>query len=92
MRSVTVEGDVRPITERPQANYRLSARFLTPWGSRFAPVVPSMNMTQSQGSRDFGSNGTSALAGQNPIGIRFQRAADNEPPFEVVASSQTYVA
>lgn len=84
--AVTLEGDVRPITERPQANYRLASP------AYFETVGIPLRYGRIFGEQDRNiraaliSESTAKLLwpGQNVIGRKFKRAADNEDPFEIV--------
>lgn len=84
--AVTLEGDVRPITERPQANYRLTSP------SYFETVgIPLRDgrifSEQDRNIRAALVSESTAKAlwpGQNVIGKEFKRAADNERPFRIV--------
>jgi predicted permease len=84
--AVTLEGDRRPITERPQANYRFVSR------DYFDALGIALRAGRVFEDRDRNvraaivseSTARALWPGQNPIGMRFRRAADNETPFEVV--------
>lgn len=84
--AVTVEGDQRPITERPQANYRfVSADYFNTLGIALRAGRVFEDRDRNIRAAIVSESTAQALwPGQNPIGIRFKRAADNEPPFEIV--------
>jgi predicted permease len=84
--AVTVEGDQRPITERPQANYR----FVSP--DYFNTLGIALRAGRVFEDRDRNiraaivseATAQALWPGQNPIGIKFKRSADSESPFEIV--------
>jgi predicted permease len=83
---ITLEGDNRPVMERPIANYRFvtpgyfetmgialrAGRFLADTDRQTLPVLISENTAQR------------VFAGKNPIGQHFWRGRTNEKPFEVI--------
>jgi len=87
---VTVEGDVRPIFERPIANYRFIApdyfrtleipirRGRAFAGTDRAPNLPATPAVISEASA------ARAWPGQNALGKRFRRGNGDAKPFEVV--------
>lgn len=84
--AVTVEGDQRPITQRPQANYRLisSDYFKTLGISLRAGRVFDENDRKLRAAVISEVTAEALWPGQDVIGKRFKRSADNEPPFEIV--------
>ncbi|HST21470.1 MAG TPA: FtsX-like permease family protein, partial [Blastocatellia bacterium] len=84
--AVTAEGDQRPITERPQANYR----FISPDYFKAIGIPLLDGRTFDERDRKIRAaiisqaTAQALWPGQNPIGIRFKRANINEPPFEVI--------
>jgi predicted permease len=83
---ITIEGDNRPMLERPIANYRVvtpgyfetmgialhAGRFLADSDRQSLPVLISDNTARR------------VFAGKNPIGQHFWRGRTNEKPFEVI--------
>ncbi len=84
--AVTAEGDQRPVTERPQANYR----FISPDYFKAIGIPLLDGRTFDERDRKVRAaiisqaTAQALWPGQNPIGIRFKRAASSEPPFEVI--------
>jgi putative ABC transport system permease protein len=83
---VTLEGDRRPLMERPMANYRfvsteyfsaigiplLQGRFIEDTDRNSMPAVISQTVAMR------------LFPGENPIGKRFRRADEKEAAFEIV--------
>lgn len=84
--AVTLEGDVRPITERPQANYRLASPgyFETVGIPLRAGRIFSEQDRNIRAALISESTAQALWPGQSVIGKKFKRAADNEKPFEIV--------
>jgi hypothetical protein len=84
--AITLEGDLRPITERPQANYR----FASPDYFKTIGIPLRAGRVFDEHDRDRRTALISESAarglwpGEDPVGKRFRRSADKEAPFEIV--------
>lgn len=78
-------GDNRPLFQQPGANYRFcSPSYFRTMGIAF---VAGTGFTEADRNRNFAviseSAARAAWPGENPIGRKFWRGNDQEPPFEV---------
>ena len=83
---VTIEGDTRPVAERPILSYRMiSPHYLRALG---IPLLGGRSLEESDHPRRVAVVSRSAAdklwPGQNPIGKRFRRAVPTEAAFEVI--------
>lgn len=83
---VTIEGDTRPLAERPILRYRtVSPNYLRAMG---IPLYSGRSIQETDYPRRVAvvSQGAAEKIwrGENPIGKRFRRAAPAEPAFEVL--------